>query len=392
VSEIGHLPVMAERREAWARHNALERVRPMLLVFPEGAWRELLPGPTMRCQGDRARACEWALRQAIYHHEHLRDDTVIEPTWVVRKQVTLSNWGLEPRNITSHQTTGAWAFDPVIHAPQDLDLLRAPTVNYDAAATEREVALADDLFGDILPVTLRGIGVISFHLMAEYTALRGLEQVMVDMIADAAMLHRAMEIMESGHREIIAQYQALGLLQINNDGEYHSSGGVSYTDELPASGYAGGAPRLADLWASAEAQELAQVSPRMHAEFILPYEKRLLEPFGLNGYGCCEDLTRKMQDVLTIPHLRRVSVAPSADLARCAEQLAGRSIVSWKPQPAHLVGTFDEEMIADYITGACKVTRDSVVEFILKDTHTCESRPQRLSAWTRIASDIVSQY
>ncbi|MFO7696700.1 MAG: hypothetical protein R6X16_06040 [Anaerolineae bacterium] len=79
VVEIGHLPVMAERRALWKRHNALERVRPMLLVFPEGAWRELLPGSTMRCQGYRARACESALRQAIYQNEHLRDDTVIEP-------------------------------------------------------------------------------------------------------------------------------------------------------------------------------------------------------------------------------------------------------------------------------------------------------------------------
>jgi hypothetical protein len=390
VSDIGHLPVMDERRTLWKRHNALERLRPMLLVFPEGSWRELLPGSSMRCQGHRARGIEWSLRHAIYHHEHLHDDTVIEPRWVVRKRVAVSNRGLEPRHIASHEATGAWAFDPVIHTPDDLDLLRTPIVTYNEAATERDQVLAEDLLGDILPVEVRGIGVISFHLMAEYTALRGLEQVMVDMIADPAMLHSAMGIMEAGHREIIARYQELGLLQPNHDGEYHSSGGVTYTDELPAPGYQGGPPRLCDLWASAEAQEMAQVSPRMHAEFILPYEKRLLAPYGLVGYGCCEDLTRKMQDVLTIPNLRRVSVAPSADLARCAEQIGTRSVVSWKPQPAHMVGTFDEEMIRGYIRSACEVTRDNVVEFILKDTHTCEGRTQRFDAWTRIASEVVA--
>lgn len=99
-----------------------------------------------------------------------------------------------------------------------------------------------------------------------------------------------------------------------------------------------------------------------------------------------------MQDVLAIPHLRRVSVAPSADLPRCAEQLLGHSIVSWKPQPAHLVGSFDEQMIREYISGACDGTRNNVVEFILKDTHTCESRPQRFDAWTRIASELVELY
>ena len=253
VAEIGHLAIMDERRALWKKHNALRRVRPMLLVFPEGAWRELLPASALRCERHRARAIEWSLRQAIYYHDHLHDDTVIEPFWVVRKQVTVSHWGLEPRRIPSHQATGAWAFDPVIHTPDDLNLLHAPTVTYDAQATEQEQGLMQDLFGDVLPVQLRGIGVISFHLMAEYTALRGLEQVMVDMIDAPDMLHRAMAILEAGYREVIGSYQQLGLLQLNNDGEYHSSGGVTYTDELPAPGYEGGAPRLCDLWASAEA-------------------------------------------------------------------------------------------------------------------------------------------
>lgn len=391
VVEITHLPVMEERRAMWRRHNRLERVRPMILVFPEGAWRELLPGSAMRCKGHRARAYEWSLRQALYHHQYLHDDTVIEPHWVVRKQVQLSNWGLEPRRRPSAEPTGAWAFDPVILSPDDLDQLRPPVVTLDEQATQRELALAHDLFGDILGVTLRGVGVISFHLMAVYTALRGLEQVMIDMLDAPDMVHRAMEILEEGYRQIIAQYDALGLLNLNNDGEYHSSGGVTYSDELPAEDYAG-RPRLRDLWASAEAQEMAQVSPRMHAEFILPYEKRLLAPFGLNGYGCCEDLARKLPDVLTIPRLRRVSIAPFADVERCAEQLGDRCICSWKPMPAHLVGTFDEEHVRDYIRHACEATRDGIVEIILKDTHTCEGRSERFTRWTDIAQDVVADY
>ena len=36
VAEIADLPVMEERRQMWIRHNQLESVRPMVLVFPEG--------------------------------------------------------------------------------------------------------------------------------------------------------------------------------------------------------------------------------------------------------------------------------------------------------------------------------------------------------------------
>lgn len=37
VAEIAALPIMDERRALWNRHNRLERVRPLILVFPEGS-------------------------------------------------------------------------------------------------------------------------------------------------------------------------------------------------------------------------------------------------------------------------------------------------------------------------------------------------------------------
>ncbi|HUV38719.1 MAG TPA: hypothetical protein VMY39_03855, partial [Planctomycetota bacterium] len=88
VAEIVALPVQAERRALWKRHNALERVRPMILVFPEGSWRELLPDTSLTCGDKRAREIERTLRVRLYTHEHFRDDTVIERTWVVSKAVS----------------------------------------------------------------------------------------------------------------------------------------------------------------------------------------------------------------------------------------------------------------------------------------------------------------
>ncbi|MCX5673202.1 MAG: hypothetical protein NTU94_17950, partial [Planctomycetota bacterium] len=147
--------------------------------------------------------------------------------------------------------------------------------------------------------------------------------------------------------------------------------------------------RPRDLWASAEAQELAQVSPEMHAEFSTAYEKRLLAPFGLNGYGCCEDLTLKLADVFTIPNIRRISISPFANVDACAERLGNRYIFSWKPNPAHLVGRFDPKALRAYIGHTLQVARGGVLEMILKDTHTCENHPERFTEWTRIARDLV---
>lgn len=389
VSEVGQSDTMADRRREWKRHNALVPGRPMMLIFPEGAWCELLPESALTCQDQRARRMEWELRHRIYTFEHFRSDNVIEPDWIVQQAIHDTGWGLDHRHRPSTTTRGSWAFDPVINDPSDMARLHYPEVIVDHAATDRALAEAHDLFGDILEIRLKGIAHVSFHLLNLWTGWRGLEETMVDMARDPGFVHHAMAFLEEGHRRLIQQYTEQGLLSLNNDNTYHSSGGNGWIDALPAPGYDPERVRPCDMWASAESQELAQVSPRMHAEMALPYEKRLLEPFALTGYGCCEDLTDKLQDILSIPHIRRISIAPTADVDTCAQRLGRRAILSWKPDPSMLVGDLNEPRLRAYILHAVAATKDCTMEMILKDTHTCEHRPERFDRWTQIARAMI---
>jgi hypothetical protein len=138
---------------------------------------------------------------------------------------------------------------------------------------------------------------------------------------------------------------------------------------------------------------MAQVSPEQHAEFALPYEKRLLEPFGLTGYGCCEDLTDKLEDVFEIPNLRRLSISPWGAFERCAETIQDRYIYSWKPTPVDLIGDFNPEKVKEYLRHAVRVTKSQgcILELILKDTHTCEDQPEKFQAWTQIAREVIQE-
>ena len=393
VAEIAEMPVQAERRTLWKKHNSLQPARPLILVFPEGAWQELLPGQSMQCQAEKAREIEWELRRRIYYHQHFQDDTVIENEWIVSKVIHNSGWGVDVKRIHSGYERGAWRFDPVINAPSDLKKLSFPEITYDEEATQQALVEAEELFGDILAVKLKGVAHISYHLMSQYTDWRGLEEVMIDMVDQPQMLHDAMAFLTEGHRRVLQQYIDQNLLSINNDGTYHSSGGNGYSEELPRPDYDPDRVRPCDMWASAESQEMAQVSPKMHAEFITHYEKQLLEPFGLTGYGCCEDLSRKLDNVFTIPHIRRISISPFADVDVSAEQLKGDYIFSWKPQPMHLVGSFREEVVRAYIRHTIKVAQasDCVLEMILKDTHTCEHHPERFDRWLEIAREEVNR-
>lgn len=392
VAAIAELPVMEERRCMWKQHNQLKRVRPMILVFPEGSWRELLPQSVLQCRGEAARGIEWELRRRIYQHEYIHDDSVIEKKCVVSKAITTTDWGLQPKHRPSSQDTGSWGFIPVIHDYSDIKKLKFPEVRYDEKETMHRLEEAQDLFGNILDVQLKGIAHISFHLMDIYCELRGLEQVMWEMYDDPGMLHEAMAFLEEGHRRLVQQYMDLNLFSLNNDETYHSSGGVGYTDELTKPDYDPERIRPCDMWASAESQEMAQVSPQQHYEFVMQYEKRLLEPFGLNGYGCCEDLTNKLDYVFTIPHIRRISISPFADVDKCAEKLGDKYIFSWKPKPSYLVGNFDTDFIKEYIKHTLDVTKGCVIEMILKDTHTCDNHPERFTQWTNIAQELAKEY
>ncbi len=391
VAEIAHLPIQAQRIKRWKRHNSLKSTEPMLLVFPEGAWRELLPERELQCQDSAVRDIERHLRSRIYQHEHFPDDAVIEDSFGVNKAIDAGNWGLQARRTASSESLGAWTFDPVIEAPADLARLRYPVVTHDQAASQQRLQMTQELFGDILKVRLHGVTHHGFHLMSEYTALRGLEQVMVDMIENPEMLHEAMTFFQEGNRRRVQQFVDQNLLDLNNDNTYHSSGGNGYTDELPAAGYTPGRVRTCDMWSSAESQELADVSPEMHEEFATRYERPLLAMFALNGYGCCEDLTNKLDGVLRIPGIRRISVSPWANVARCAQRLGDKYILSWKPMPAMLCGKWDEQRNRTYIRAALEASRGCVMEIILKDTHTVDNEPYRIDRWMQIAREEIER-
>jgi hypothetical protein len=393
VAEIAARPEMAQRRAGWVEHNSLRSHQPMLLIFPEGAWRELILPDDLQCRDAGARGIEHALRQRIYTFGHFQDNSVIEAEWVVDADLRNTGWGLEPLREASSDELGAWRITPVLREHADVKKLRCPDLIYDAAAHDRWVEEMQALFGDILQVKRKGVAHISYHLWAQYIYLRGESDYMTDFVDAPDMVHEVMALFTAGHKHLLAQMIEHNLLSLNNDNTYHSSGGNGYTDQLPAPGFDPARVRPQDMWASAESQELAGVSPRMHREFALHYERELLAPFGLTGYGCCEDLSRKLEDVLALPNMRRVSISPFADVPASAAALQDRAIFSWKPQPAVLVGDFNPDSIRADIRrtlAACRANR-CVLEIILKDTHTCESHPERFNQWTQIAREEIDQ-
>ncbi len=390
LAEHAAQPRNAKLAELWRRHNRLEKTKPLVLVSPEGAWNEILPVESMEAEDPQWQRLERELRMRIYHAEHFKDDKVVDDVVKVGLVCNRSGWGVEVKHTPSPEHRGAWAFAPVLKEPEDIKKLHFPGLTVDEAATQRDFEEVQELLGDILTVRVsrRGGG---YNPLSFLVNLRGLSQLMLDMCDRPEWVHEVMSFLTEGQSRLFDQAEALGAVELNNGSNGVGSGGLGFSDELPAEGYQG-RPRLRDCWGFSEAQEFSQVSPAMLEEFVLPYQARLAERFGLNCYGCCESLTHKLGGIKKwIPRLRRISISPWTDIRVAAEELQDKYIYSWKPNPSEMIITFDPAHIRRSVAETLEVAKDCVLEIILKDIHTVQGEPQRLATWVDIAQELTAE-
>jgi len=386
VAELASRDIEREKRELWYAHNALHSVRPLIFCDPENGWHEIIRQEDFLCQSPLGRTWEWFLRREIAWGELIRDDRVITGVFDVGYAVTETGWGMEERRIGG-QDGGAYTWDPPVKDLSDLSGLHYPQVSVDFAATERMLECAREVFDGILQVRLHHYWVWSVGLTWTLVRLRGLEQMMVDMVEDPDGLHRLMAFLRDGTIARLEYLEREGLLCLNNRGEYVGSGGFGWTRELPRPDFTG-TVRLKDLWGMAESQETVCVSPAMFEEFVFPYQLPILERFGLTCYGCCEPVHSRWHIIRRIPNLRRVSVSPWCDVEAMAENLQDRYILSLKPNPSYLGGrVFEEEAARRELREKLARARGCRVEIIMKDCHTIGQDPQRVRRWVEIARE-----
>ena len=150
--------------------------------------------------------------------------------------------------------------------------------------------------------------------------------------------------------------------------------------------------KLSDIWGHSESQETVGVSPDMFAEFIFPYQKPIIEKFGLACYGCCEAIDQRMATVLEVDNIRRLSVSPWADEAKCAELLGRNYLYSRKPNPSPICVGFDETAVRESLEKTLTVAKGCNLEFNMKDTHTLQNDRTRPGRWVKIARELIDKH
>ncbi|NLF93444.1 MAG: hypothetical protein GX564_06110 [Oligosphaeraceae bacterium] len=378
-------PAQQQRRRDWRALNSLRMTRPLLYVRAF-AWEEMAEA-ALFCRTPAGQRIERSLRYQLYWGA-LDDDSIFEPYLVLPACHRHSGWGYAIQRNRSGHPRGSFKVDYPLKDLDDLSGLQTPVHSIAEEETARQLAIWQELLDGILPVYLDRASVYRFwggDISTDLGYLRGIENIMLDLSDNPAGLHRLCAWMSAGILKAQAEAEAAGDWSFLD----HQNQAMPYAEELTAPGP--GRAQRADLWCFMAAQEWTLISPQHFEEFMLQYQLPILKQFALTAYGCCEDLTQKISVLRQIPNLRRIAVSPFADVGACAAQIGRDYVISYRPNPAILLGPNYRDNIRQTMRRDCAILRGTCFDVTLKDVETVEADPRRVRDWVAITRECIEE-
>jgi hypothetical protein len=398
VAAIAALPVHKEKAELWTQLNDLRNPRPLVWIN-EICWHEMNVNDelTLRCENELARMAEDQMRKQIYQWNHLPADMLIEPIFYAHTFINDTGFEIKLEEETIVQAQGdisSHGYKPVITDENDIEKIKNPVLSLDTEKNEKYLDMLNEAFGDVLEIKPYGIPTQWFSPWDQLVQWWGVQEAMMDLVMRPEMVHAAMERLTNAYLERLRQWQELNVLTFHNGNYRVGSGGPGCTSELPGSNYDPAHVLPQNQWGCAVAQIFGSVSPDMHEEFGLKYERRWTENFGLVYYGCCEPLHDKFEILKrNMPNLRKISCSPWCKVEKLCEQVQNDYVVSLKPNPAIFArDNWNIEEAERDLRASLEQSRGCNVEVIAKDLSTMRGEPQRLWEWSAMALRVCSEY
>ena len=389
IVEIATSPETQTIRKRWCDVNALRKPdRAPVWCRPMGCWTEIFPPESIICKHPWLQPFECGFRQILHKHD-IGDDSLLNPWFAIAGQFDIApanKWGVEIGRHEAKEAGGAWAYDPPLKTEADFEKLAMPSFTYNPEKTRELFNRTEDLLGDIMPVKLQvGPGYDSATLGTAAADLRGLEQIMMDMILEPRLMHRLMAHLRDAQMQQLDAWESTGLLTPNNNGPMLCSDAVG--DEPQDGKYT-----LKNCWCAGNSQEFDQVSPEMWEEFCLNYQKPIFERFGHVCYGCCENLTHKIDSVLSIPNLRIFVCSAWTSLDVVLDRIETDYCIMWRQKASDVVFPNDNATIRRDLEEGAKRLQGRRYQIVLRELQTLCGHPDRLHVWTDIAKEVAAKY
>ncbi len=398
-ANIANADIQEERRDMWKSVNNLEKdARPVIEVQNFGFWSDFInqhfSDEKMECQDPFFKTKEKELRIKLWQDTH-NDDAIREP-WIgqgaIKEETPNGPWGINVKLIKSNESDGAYKEVHPIQDWSEIEQMIIPHHRIDEIKTKEAYDKINDAIGDILEVDLNRTPMM-MHAASISDPLghfRGIDNLMFDMYDNPEKLKEVLRFLRDG--TLINQQEG------EDAGDYSltscSSSPLAYLDGVKTPKPNQFGAKRSDLICFMQAQEYTMFSPEQHEEFMLEYQIPIMEKFKYITYGCCEDLTDKIDMLRQIKNLKFIGVNFSSNIAKSAEQIGDEYVISYRPSPAEMVCCgFDESKIRRIIGKDLQALKANNCKFhvFLKDVETLQDDMSRLGKWSDIVKSEIDK-
>lgn len=349
--------------------------------------------PRLQCEGETARKIEWSLLSTLVGRELFDDDTPVSPTFEVHWDTWVSPFGTQPQfTRASGEHAMGFHIDPVVEDLQkDFAKLEGGHFGVSRQNTLERIAVAEDLFGDILPARM-AMGSLPGCITNPLVSLMGMENYYCAMYDYPELLHQAMDMATKVYEAYYDFLENEELLMPTYGISPVAQESFAFNSELPEQNVT----KTTQCWGFLESQETTAVSPDTFGEFVFPYQDRLAKRFGLLSYGCCERVDAIWPGYLSKwKNLRKLSVSPFNNEAQVGEYLRGTSVVYYSKPRAEFVtnpGPMDEDALRKYFKGVCEAAIGCLFEMAQREVGTIFGDYQRGKRYVQIARECIGRY
>lgn len=390
--ELASAPDMQNLKRRWTEHNSCKPGLPMVVVEWDTFAGEVI-SPKLRCEGEAARGIEWRIYSNFIGRTEFMDDHFVPDYMPVSYSTWFKAFDIDVvRESASDGTSLGHHFREAIKdLGDDFHKLKPSAFGVDRAATQRTIDMLSDVFGDILPVKLKGSCLYSVPTQS-IIHIMSMETMLFSLYDYPDLFHSMMRMLTDDYLSYYRFIERENLILPTTGNEGVGNGTFAFTDELPESG----ALTTKDVWGFMDSQETTGISPDMFAEFIFPYYREISSQYGLLSYGCCEAVHPVWDNCLSkLSNLRKLSISPWCDEAYMGEQLRGKKIVYHrKPSPNYLGVdvNLDAPALSKHIKNTLMAAKGCVIEFTQRDVYTVHNNMEKVREYVRIIRSLCEKF
>jgi hypothetical protein len=356
---------------------------------PAGCWSEMLPQDSLVCKDPFLRKMEYHFRQTLLRRD-INDDHPVYEYFKVDATIDCTPehpYGFEYKKHFLGEEGSAWGYESALQTADDFKRLITPQYKFNAEKTAKDLELYQNLLGDILEVKATAVnGFFSIATVCSQAAnLRGMEQMMMDMLLEPELMHHMMQVITDGVMNYIDAIEESGVIVPNTDEAMFMSDPLRPAPK-------DGKYTLKDCWVAGNSQEFDQVNPEMTQEFLIDYQNRIFERFGAVCYGCCENLTQKIDQVLTVPNLRVFVSSAWSDLAKIVEKTEDKHCIMWRHSASDVTCLKTLDKVRKDTELGAKILKGRRYQVVLRELQTLMGRETRIYDWAQMCKEIVTKH